>query len=152
MAHSPQDLILLGRAMAILSGMCTGLDPTFNVWHSTAPYAEKLIAEEAVSGRAFWTGELGTMARSLLALPRQAASVLAQMERGDLVVRNAQLSEQVAALERAVRRLVGAVVFAALLAGGIQLTLASHVDLGVALLAGAGAALLWVILARQARP
>ena len=148
----PQDLILLGRAMAILSGICTGLDPTFNVWHSTAPYAEKLIAEEAVSGRAFWTGELSTMARALLALPRRAESVLAQMERGDLAVRNPQLSEQVAALERAVRRLVGAVVFAALLAGGIQLTLAGHVGLGAALLAGAAAALSWVILARKTRP
>ena len=148
----PQDLILLGRAMAILSGMCTGLDPAFNVWHSTAPYAEKLIAEEAVSGRAFWTGELGTMARALLTLPRRAASVLAQMERGDLAVRNPQLSEQVAAIERAVRRLVGAVVFAALLAGGIQLTLAGHVGLSAALLAGAAAALSWVILARKTRP
>ena len=28
----PQDLILLGRALAILSGMCTGLNPGFNVW------------------------------------------------------------------------------------------------------------------------
>ena len=148
----PQDLILLGRAMAILSGMCTGLDPAFNVWHSTAPYAEKLIAEEAVSGRAFWTGELSTMARALLALPRRAESVLAQMERGDLAVRNPQLSEQVAAIERAVRRLVGAVVFAALLAGGIQLTLAGHVGLSAALLAGAAAALSWVILARKTRP
>ncbi|HEX7973630.1 MAG TPA: AarF/UbiB family protein, partial [Anaerolineales bacterium] len=28
----PHDIIYLGRAVAILSGMCTGLDPSFNVW------------------------------------------------------------------------------------------------------------------------
>jgi predicted unusual protein kinase regulating ubiquinone biosynthesis (AarF/ABC1/UbiB family) len=144
----PQDLILLGRTMAILSGICTGIDREFNIWHSAAPYAEKLIAEEAVSGRAFWTGELSEMARALLVLPRRAASVLAHVERGNLIVRNPRLSEQVAALERAMRRLAGCVVFAALLTSGIQLILSGHIGLGVALLAGAAVALLWVTMAR----
>ena len=42
----PQDLLLLGRTLAILSGMCTGLDPAFNVWESVRPYAEDLIKSE----------------------------------------------------------------------------------------------------------
>ena len=37
----PENLLLLGRTVAILSGMCTGLDPEFNLWTSIAPYAEQ---------------------------------------------------------------------------------------------------------------
>ncbi len=33
----PENLLLLGRSVAILSGMCTGLDPEFNVWSSITP-------------------------------------------------------------------------------------------------------------------
>jgi predicted unusual protein kinase regulating ubiquinone biosynthesis (AarF/ABC1/UbiB family) len=39
----PNDLIMLARTMAILSGMCTGLNPDFNLWNQVAPYARKLI-------------------------------------------------------------------------------------------------------------
>ena len=42
----PENLLLLGRTVAILSGMCTGLDPEFNLWTSIAPYAIKLISDE----------------------------------------------------------------------------------------------------------
>ncbi len=40
----PSDMLFLARAVGILSGMCTGLDPDFNVWDQLAPYAEKLIS------------------------------------------------------------------------------------------------------------
>ena len=36
----PHNLLLLGRTLGILSGMCTGLDPDFNVWGQMAPYAQ----------------------------------------------------------------------------------------------------------------
>jgi len=49
----PHNLLLLGRTAAILSGMCTGLDPHFNLWDQVAPYAQKLIANEATSN---WQG------------------------------------------------------------------------------------------------
>jgi len=42
----PENLILLGRCVSILSGMCTGLDPDFNVWDSLAPFAGKLVDSE----------------------------------------------------------------------------------------------------------
>ncbi|MGB7876406.1 MAG: AarF/UbiB family protein, partial [Anaerolineales bacterium] len=46
----PQNLLYLARTVAILSGMCTGLDPDFNLWLQLAPYARKLVEEEAASG------------------------------------------------------------------------------------------------------
>ena len=145
----PQDLILLGRTLAILAGMCTGLDPEFNVWGSLVPYARKLVAEEAVSGWEFWLGELGGMARALLTLPRRTEAMLSRMERGDLAVRVPRLSRQVSRLEQTIRRLVGGVVFGALLLGGVQLTLAGHVVFGSVLFAAAGLALAWVVFARR---
>jgi predicted unusual protein kinase regulating ubiquinone biosynthesis (AarF/ABC1/UbiB family) len=141
----PEDLILLGRTLAILSGMCTGLDPNFNVWNAVAPFAQKLIAEEAASGWEFWLGELEALARSLLALPRRTEAVLGQLERGEAAVRVPQLTEQVGRLELAVRRMVGGVIFAALLVGGVQLYLAGQMLFGGALFAGAALALGWVV-------
>ena len=145
----PQDLILLGRTLAILSGICTGLDPQFNVWHGIVPFAQKLIAEETLSGWEFWVGELGGMARTLLTLPRRAETLLGQLERGEIAVQVPRLSRLISRLEQTIRRMAGGVVFAALLIGGVQLYLAEQVALGGVLFAGAGLALLWVIFARR---
>lgn len=144
----PQDLILLGRAVAILSGMCTGLDPQFNLWENVAPFAQKLIAEEAVSDWRFWLNELGELARALLALPRRLDSVFGTMERGELSVQVPQLVERADRLERAIRRAVGGVIFAALLTAGVQLYLADQVLFAGALLASAAVALAWMIFSR----
>jgi len=144
----PQDLILLGRAMAILSGMCTGLDPQFNLWESVAPFAQKLIAEEAVSDWKFWLNELGELARALLALPRRLDSVLGTMERGELAMQAPQLVERADRLERAVRRAAGTVIFAALLTAGVQLYLADQLLFASILLAAAALALAWTIFSR----
>jgi predicted unusual protein kinase regulating ubiquinone biosynthesis (AarF/ABC1/UbiB family) len=55
----PHNLLLLGRALAILSGMCTGLDPEFNVWTQLAPYAQKLVVGEKASEWQVWRDQLG---------------------------------------------------------------------------------------------
>ena len=59
-----------------------------------------------------------------------------------------QLVEQLSRLERTGRRMVGSVVFGALLMGGVQLYLAGQVNLGGVLFAGAGLSLIWAILAK----
>ena len=53
----PENLILLGRCVGILSGICTGLNPDFNVWTSVMPYASRLIeARAAKAGEGLcWT-------------------------------------------------------------------------------------------------
>ena len=147
----PEDLIFLGRTIAILSGMCTGLHPQFNVWEGLAPYAQKLIAEEAVSGWEFWLGEAEKFVRAAFAVPLRLEATLGQMERGELSVRVPQIAEQVSRLELAVRRMVGGVIFAALLVGGVQLYLAGQMLFGGVLLGGALTALGWVLLAGRQR-
>jgi predicted unusual protein kinase regulating ubiquinone biosynthesis (AarF/ABC1/UbiB family) len=117
----PHNLLLLGRTVAILSGMSTGLDPNFNLWNQLAPYAQKLIAEEGVSNWDFWLDEIGDLVKQLIALPSQTGQVLSRLERGELNVNVPQVSRQLYHLEGAVNRVGGSIVFAAFLFGGVLL-------------------------------
>ena len=114
----PQNLLMLGRTVGILSGMCTGLDPGFNLWTTVRPYASKLIAEEATSDWQTWLDEAAKVFRVLLTLPGRTDRVLTTMERGELEVRTPQLGRQMMYLERSANRVAGGVFFGALLIAG----------------------------------
>jgi len=145
----PQNVIFLGRCVGILSGMCTGLDPNFNLWEHLAPYARKLMAEEVRAGRENWLGEIEKLARALLAVPPKMDSMLSKMERGDVAVRTPDIVQEVQRLEGALNRATAGIVFAGLLLGGIQLYLAGSQTFGSILLGGAGLAMLRIILPRR---
>lgn len=130
----PQNVIFLGRCVGILSGICTGLDPQFNLWEHLAPYARKLMVEEVKAGRETWLSEVEKLARTLLALPSRTDQMLTRMERGELAVRNPELTQQVGRLESAFRQLVLAILFASLLLGAIQLYLSHELVFAVVLL------------------
>ena len=145
----PNDLIFLGRCVAILSGMCSGLNPEFNLFAGLAPFAQQLLAEEGgdwLDTLLAWLTEQGGV---LVGLPGRVVSTLAKIERGDLVVtaRAAPgLERELRSLTRSANRLVAAVVFAALLLAGTLLTLNGNqllggIGLGLALLA-----LAWMLL------
>lgn len=142
----PEDLILLGRTIGILAGLCTGLDPEFNVWQGLTPYAQKLILQEAGSQWRVWLDELGVLARILLSFPRRIDGVVSKLERGDLTVRDPLLVAQVIRLERSINRLAAGLVFLGLLLGGIQLNLAGKDALSAVMLGGAGLTLGWLLL------
>ena len=144
----PQNLILAGRCVAILSGMCTGLDPHFNVWEGLMPVAQKLMAEEAKSGWQSWLDEALEVLRTLITLPRQVQGLAARIERGELEMRAPELERRVARLESAMRKTAGAVVFAALLAGGGQLYLGAALVPAYVMFAGAAFALGYVAFGR----
>lgn len=147
----PDNLILLGRALSILNGMCAGLDETFNVWHSVVPWAEKLMRGEEGNAWKAWAGEAVDVLRSVVSLPRKAEAMLTRLEQGRLEVRNTELSRQVHRIGSSLRILAGAVFFAAFLFGGIQLYLAGHSTLAAALGAGAVITLLVTVLPRNPR-
>ncbi len=141
----PHNLLMLGRTVAILSGMCTGLDENFNLWDQLAPYAAKLVSQEVGSNWRVWLDELGNILKELVALPAKTGRVLAQIERGDLTVQVPQVSRQIIYLERAVNRLTGGIIFASFFIGGIILYNAGKDLLADALLAGSALALIWTI-------
>lgn len=149
----PHNLLLLGRTVAILSGMCTGLDPNFNIWEQLSPYAQKLVASEVGSNWEVWLDEIGELVKELAALPAQTGRVLTRLERGELNVNAPQVSRQIYYLESAVNRLVGSVVFAAFLFGGVLLYRSGDIMLGYVFWGLSGLALVWMaFLARGHSP
>jgi predicted unusual protein kinase regulating ubiquinone biosynthesis (AarF/ABC1/UbiB family) len=147
--QAPQNIIFLARCVSILSGMCTGLNPNFNVWQHLAPFARKLMTEEARKSGQTWLNEAEKVGRSVLAVPQKLDRVLAKLERGDVAVRSPELTTELQRLEAALHRLTGAVVFAALLLSGLQLVLSRQEWWGAGLLGAAGLTLLRVIFKRR---
>lgn len=148
----PEDMILLGRCIGILSGMCTGLDPDFNVWEGLVPYAAKLMAEdETASTVAILVEELKKLFRRLVAFPGRVEAILEQLESGELAVRDPQLVERVDRLEQAANRASAGIIGAAVFLGGVQLFLAGEQLFGEILMAAAGLLLVWQILAVSRR-
>lgn len=148
----PENLLLLGRTIGILSGMCTGLNADFNLWLQLAPYAKKLTEGEGGSVFDTFLNEAGELLKTLIAIPGRAERVLGRIERGQLNVEAPLVNLQISYLERSVNRLTGGVVFLGLLIAGAILY-DSHTLLGQSLFGGAGIALFYTLfLVRGKRP
>ncbi len=107
----PHNLLMLGRTVAILSGMCVGLDKEFNLWNQLGPYATKLVSQEVGSNWRVWLDEIGNVLKELITIPTKMGRVLSQVERGDITVQVPAISRQMGSLEKAVNRLTGSVIF-----------------------------------------
>jgi predicted unusual protein kinase regulating ubiquinone biosynthesis (AarF/ABC1/UbiB family) len=142
----PNDLLMLLRTMGILSGMCTGLDPDFNLWEQLAPYARSLVEQEGGLGVQAILDQLGEIVKALVALPSQASRVLTQMEQGGLKVQSPDVVRRVRSLEGAMDRLTASVTFAAFLLGAVLLYNAGKVLFGEILFGVALLVLFWMML------
>ena len=143
----PNDLLILVRTVAILSGMCTGLDPNFNLWEQLTPYARKLVEEETSSAFSLDNilKQAGDILQAFIALPSQASRVLAQMESGGLVVQTPQVTREIRSLGLSVDHLTSGIIFAAFLVSGVMLVNNGHGQLGAGLLGAAGATFVWIL-------
>lgn len=143
----PQNILMLGRTVAILSGMCTGLNPEFNMWNQLAPYATKLVSQEVGSNWRVWLNEAGNILKELIAIPSKMERVLSQIERGDLTVQVPAVSRQMSSLEKAVNRLTGSLIFGAFLMTSVILYLGGRELFAAILLGCAGLTLIWIFFA-----
>ncbi len=141
----PHDLLLLGRTIAILSGMCTGLDPDFNVWRRLAPYARNMIAEEGGSNWDMLLDRAGEFVKAMVAVPDQMSRVLSSLERGEVNMNMPLVNRQIYHLEGAVNRLVGSMIFSAFFFGGVLLVTAGHTTLGYISWAFSAPPFLWTV-------
>jgi len=148
----PHNLLLLGRTVAILSGMCTGLDPDFNLWNQLSPFARKLISEEATSNWNMWFNELGDFAKTIFAIPARTGRVLDQIESGNLEVHMPRVAQQISHLERAIYKLAGSLIFGAVFIGGIVLYNAENILAGSLLLGTSLIALVWTVFFARGHP
>jgi predicted unusual protein kinase regulating ubiquinone biosynthesis (AarF/ABC1/UbiB family) len=142
----PQDLIFLFRTVAILSGICTGLDQDFNLWTVMAPYAQKMVAEEA--GTSTWLKEAGLILQTLIALPRKIETSLDKLNRGGLTVQTPAAERRLRQINQTLKRLVYSLIFFALLTNGVLVYLNLEGWLAYALMGSAGFFLILALLPR----
>ena len=148
----PEDMLMLGRSVGILSGVATGLEPSFNVWAVLTPYAATLVSGEGGLSVDRIVKEAADLGRALLALPGRVDRVLTSAERGELTVRTPRVAAQVERLNRTARGTNGVLVFAALLLAG-AVALGTDPVLGRWLMGLSAAPLLWAMIAgRPPRP
>ncbi len=145
----PENLIFLGRTVAILSGMCTGLNPDFNLFLGLAPFAQTLLAEETNDdGLDFWLNEILEWGRKLIALPARLDATLTRLERGELAVITRvpdSQRRQMDQLNTAINRLTGGIIFVGLLTASTVLFVSGQVQLGIGGWALAGVVLVWAL-------
>jgi predicted unusual protein kinase regulating ubiquinone biosynthesis (AarF/ABC1/UbiB family) len=141
----PQDLIFLGRAIGILSGMCTGLDPQINVFDHLGSFSQKIISEETQHDWRYWVGEAGDVARKVLTLPIRADALITKLERGELNVRDPKLAESIKKLDKTISKAVAGILFTAFLVGSIQLSVDNQEVISWIFRIAAGIALLWIL-------
>ena len=144
----PENLILLGRCVSILSGMASGLDPDFNLWMILAPYVRKLAQAEGESPARLFLRELADSAGTLLRLPKRADALIARLEQGKLEIRLPELKQYVSRFERGVRKLVMAIIFASFLFVGAAFYLTGHPPEAAGFAGAAFLLLLWLAFGR----
>jgi predicted unusual protein kinase regulating ubiquinone biosynthesis (AarF/ABC1/UbiB family) len=99
----PQDFIYLGRALGILSGIASLLDPQVNPWYQVERYGRELIS--AREAQQFSREALLGWIRPIAALPGQLQRLVAAAEAGKLRVETATDRATLQRMERIERQL-----------------------------------------------
>lgn len=132
----PQDFVYLGRTVAILSGLCTTLDPAFNPWSEIQPYAQRLLAARGDTGAVklaaaalglpglgglLGSGGAQALVKTVLGRSPSSNTVLNRLESGEITLKTEaapMLRSQLARIEAQGRRTQRAVIFGSLLITG----------------------------------
>ncbi len=117
----PENFLLIVRAMSLTSGVCSTLDPEFNLWDSIEPYASQLLRDERGNIVQEVTQQVLSVAGVAWRLPQRIDGLLTKIEHGEISVDSPRLDRRVTRLERLARRLLSAVLFAGLLIAGVLL-------------------------------
>lgn len=147
------DLLFVSRAVGLLSGMATTLDPDFDPWAETIPFAERFAREELRRGLGSWLSEATAQGRVLLGLPKRIDDFLTRAERGELTFHAAFAPDTrkfLRRLERSAWRLAWMVVAAGLLIAAAMLHAGNPAEPYGRWLAGlAAAAFLWGVVTKR---
>lgn len=117
----PENFLLIIRAMSLTSGMCSSLDPAFNIWNAVEPYSAKLIRAEGGNLVKSLAQQALSTAGTIVRLPQRLDDLTTRIEEGRLSVQTPRLDRRLTSLERTGRRIISAIIFAGLLIGGILL-------------------------------
>jgi predicted unusual protein kinase regulating ubiquinone biosynthesis (AarF/ABC1/UbiB family) len=146
--QAPKNLILLGRCVSILSGICTGLDPNFNIFENIVPYTDKLVDDEGEGRWSLIWREITRMIQLMIKLPARTDNLIARMEQGRLEVRVPMLNFEMERMQRAQKKTTAAVLVAAFLLSGVQFFLAGASTPATVFFVLASIILIWIFLGR----
>jgi predicted unusual protein kinase regulating ubiquinone biosynthesis (AarF/ABC1/UbiB family) len=117
----PENFLLVVRAMSLCSGVCSALDPEFNIWDAVEPYAMQLVREESGHVVRDAAQQLLSVAGATWRLPQRLDRVLETVEEGRLRIDMAFLERRLDRLQSVALRLLAALIFAVLLIAGVIL-------------------------------
>lgn len=144
----PEKLLLLIRAVSLTSGMCSALDPTFNIWEPVEPYAGKLLRDQG----GHLLQDLGKQSLAnagvLWRMPTRVDTLIDRFEAGSLTFDISSLEHRLDRIIRVAYRAVSAVLFGGLLIGGVLL-LGAVPPLGITLMCLSALPLLHALFGRR---
>ena len=147
------ELLFVSRAVGMLSGLATSLDPAFDPWAELIPFARRLASKPLDGDEdGGWLDEVVRQGQLLYRLPAQTERVLTQAQRGKITVQASlapDAKRTLRRLERLLERLSWLVAAGLLFAAGTLL--ASYLQEPIwawLALGAAGAAFLWALLRR----
>ncbi|WP_017201990.1 ABC1 kinase family protein [Microbacterium algeriense] len=129
----PENMLLLIRAVSLTSGMCSGLDPAFNVWDAAEPYAGRLLRDESGNLVQEFAGQAMDTMTTTWRLPGRIDRIITRIDDGNVSFDTSRLERRLDRLEGIARRIASGVLFAAMLIGG-ALLVPSLPPLGITLI------------------
>lgn len=146
----PENFLLIVRAVSLTSGMCSSLEPEFNMWDAVEPYAAQLIRDERGNVVQGFVREAASVAALAARLPRRLDDLVTRAEEGRLAVESPRVEQRMRSIERVGRRVVSAVLFAGLFIAGAVLR-ADEAVFGTVLMAVSVLPLLHAVLSGLGR-
>ncbi|MGL4340011.1 MAG: ABC1 kinase family protein [Rhodoglobus sp.] len=143
----PENFLLLIRALSLTSGVCSSLDPDFNIWDSVEPYSAQLIRSESGNLVQEFARSALSVTGIIARLPQRIDSLTTRLEDGKLTVEAPRIERRLISIERTGRQIISAILFGALLIGGLLLR-AENVVAGTVLVVTSAIPLLHALLAR----
>jgi predicted unusual protein kinase regulating ubiquinone biosynthesis (AarF/ABC1/UbiB family) len=140
------EMLFIGRAVGILAGLTTQIDPEFDPWTKSIPYARAFAREELKINWKDLPEEIFLLARHMVRIPAILDQVLDKARHGSLAIQVSLSPETRKAIKRidlSVKRFAWMVLSAGLLVSGVNLYIAAHIHLGVAFMVLSIGVFLW---------
>jgi predicted unusual protein kinase regulating ubiquinone biosynthesis (AarF/ABC1/UbiB family) len=145
----PVDMLFLGRAMGILSGLAMQIDPNLNVFEAAAPFAQRMLADESGTLREEVLQQVMDTGLALIRMPRQFDRMADLLASGDLrVTINEQdrLLHELTRLNRSAARIPWAIMAMGFYLGATVLLAAGQTAFSLIAFACAVVCSLWMAL------
>ena len=135
----PESFLLLVRTISLISGVTSALNRDFNMWDAVDPFARTLLNGGGASTARSVGREALAIVSALARLPQRVDALATRLDRGELAIRAPEVEQRLRVLDASQRRTTSAILFAALLIGGVLLRESDEV-------------LSWVLLGASALP